>query len=340
MRALRMAIDDARWSEYAVSHPDSTPFHLPAWTKVIAGCYGFDSFALAVDGGDGQIVGGLPVVEFRSPLGMRRWASLPFTDYCPVLVDSNVDADAVMGAIVGFVADSTPHTLELRSEVAGVPDVKSVQVGYRHVLRIPESPDDLHPNKGHRYSKNRAIRKGVTVRQTTSAEALDTFYALHTLTRRRHGVPVQPRRLFDLLWERMIVPGNGVISVASVDGVDHAAAIYLMHNKTMIAKYHASDPSLPDMGAGYLIDWDSMLSACANGYTELDMGRSDFGADGLRLYKSSWGATELPLVYSQLASTRATRPQMRQHGLSKTIIRNSPLWFCRLAGKLLYRWAA
>ncbi len=340
MRVLRMSVDDVRWAEYAVSHQNATPFHLPAWAKAIADCYRFDAFALAALGDDGRIVGGLPAVEVRSPLGARRWVSLPFTDYCPMLLTEGADASAAVDAIARFVADSPARGLELRAAAADVPDVKAAQVGYRHVLQIPASADDLHPNKGHRYSRNRAIRQGVTVQRTTSHEALDTFYTLHTMTRRRHGVPVQPRRLFELLWERMIVPGNGVISVASVDGVEHAAAVYLMHNKTMIAKYHASHPGLPDVGAGYLIDWDAMLFASAEGYTELDMGRSDCDAEGLRLYKSSWGAQELPLVYSQLASDEATRPQMHQQGLSKAIIRNSPLWLCRFAGQVLYRWAA
>ena len=80
-----------------------------------------------------------------------------------------------------------------------------------------------------------------------------------------------------------------------------------------MAKYQGSDPGLPDKRAGYLIDWEMMVAGCAGGYHTLDLGRSDPGADGLRLYKSSWGAKEEPLTYTHVSRTRAARrPRLRR----------------------------
>ncbi len=83
-----------------------------------------------------------------------------------------------------------------------------------------------------------------------------------------------------------------------------------------------------------------MVTGCAEGYHTLDMGRSDPNADGLRLYKTSLGAEEMPLVYSHISRTPPGERRPGVGGLPQRIIRRSPLWVCRALGELLYRWAA
>ena len=84
-----------------------------------------------------------------------------------------------------------------------------------------------------------------------------------------------------------------------------------------------------------------MVAGCIEGYKRLDFGRTDFGADGLRYYKVGWGADEHPLSYSHVSSTPpASSGVPRVGGLTKQIIRRSPLWVCRGLGEVLYRWSA
>ena len=56
---------DPRWADFATTHPAGTPFHHPDWIRLVAGCYGFRAFALAVSDVTGAIRAGLPVVEVR-----------------------------------------------------------------------------------------------------------------------------------------------------------------------------------------------------------------------------------------------------------------------------------
>ena len=215
-----------------------------------------------------------------------------------------------------------------------------VAVGYLHSLSLPEDPTDLHPNKGHRNSRNRARRSGIQITRGSSATDIDAFYHLHTLTRRRHGVPVQPRRFFDLLQSRLLSHGHGWVTTATLDEQVLASGVYLSHNGTLVAKYYASDPAVPNSGAGYLIEWESMVTGCLEGYHTYDMGRSDPDADGLRLYKSSWGATETPLTYTHISHKAPEASQLHVGALPKRIIRHSPAWVCRALGEVLYRWSA
>jgi CelD/BcsL family acetyltransferase involved in cellulose biosynthesis len=341
MRVIPVQIDDPRWSEFVNTHPDAGPFHLPAWAATIADCYRFHAFALTVQGSDGEILAGLPVITVRSLRGSRRWVSLPFTDSCSPLIRADVAADEVFAAVDEHVVTAPVRGLEVRTALPPSLSHHPVPAGYIHTMALPGDPALLHPNKGHRNYRNQAVRKGVRVVQGCTAQDMATFYRLHTLTRRRHGVPVQPRRFFDLLLSRMLAPGHGFVATATANGEALTAAVYLIHNGTLVAKYQGSDPRLPDKRAGYLIDWETMVTGCTRGYHTLDLGRSDPDADGLRLYKSSWGAKEAPLVYTHISGT----PPVVRHGSSisgpaGSVIRRTPPWVCRALGEVFYRWAA
>jgi CelD/BcsL family acetyltransferase involved in cellulose biosynthesis len=151
---------------------------------------------------------------------------------------------------------------------------------------------------------------------------------------------VQPRRFFSLIADRLLGPGNGFVATALLDDEPVASGLYLSHNGVLVAKFGASDPQKRDCGAGYLIDWEVMTAACDEGYRLLDFGRTDPGADGLRLYKAGWGALEEPLVYTHISQSAPAPDRRRSERLQRWLISRSPLWVCRATGEILYRWAA
>ncbi len=340
MKAASIPLRDPRWRDFTASHPDASPFHLPAWASLIADCYGFDSFALVVCDTDGEILAGLPTLAVRSPLGMQRWVSLPFSDSCPMLVRPGVAAHDVVPPVRELVLASRTGGLEVRASLPVTADVHPVEVGYRQFIDLPSDPGDLRPKKNHRNARNRALRNGVQVVRGRTREDVASYYRLHALTRRRLGVPVQPRRFFDLIYDRIIKSGQGFVATARLDNEVVAAGLYLAHNRSLVAKFGASDPGRQDTGAGYLIDWETMCAACVEGYRTLDLGRTDADAEGLRLYKSGWGAVEEPLVYTHVSRQPPTHARPHVGGLSRGIISHSPLWVGRALGELLYRWSA
>jgi len=341
MRVDVVPIENPEWCEFATSHPAGTIFHLPVWTSIIADCYRFNAFALTVRTGQGEIVAGVPIVEVRSPWGGVRWTSLPFSDVCPLLARPEADLDDVVGTIRDYVITGPVRELEVRGSLPSTEDAHATHVGYHHRLRLPSDPSDLHPNKGHRYNRNLAKRAGVRVVQGSTAFDVMTYYRLHTLTRRRLGVPVQPRRFFDLIAERLVTQGYGFVATAMLDGEAIASGLYLGHNGVLTAKFGASDPAHRNTGAGSLCDWEVMVSASREGqFHTLDFGRTDADAEGLRAYKSGWGAEETPLIYTQISrqAQGVTRPHVG--ALPQRIIQQSPTWVCRALGEVLYRWSA
>jgi lipid II:glycine glycyltransferase (peptidoglycan interpeptide bridge formation enzyme) len=169
-----------------------------------------------------------------------------------------------------------------------------------------------------------------------SREDLDVFYRLHLETRRRLGVPVQPKRFLDLLWEHVIQPGLGFIVLARRAGRPLAGAVFLAWNGNLIYKFGASDARSWELRPNNLVIWTAIDWACRNGFRQLDFGRSDLENQGLRDFKSRWGAPETPLVYSYVAtSPPGSTPRLVMRAVAK-LIRSSPPIVCRLLGEVLY----
>jgi lipid II:glycine glycyltransferase (peptidoglycan interpeptide bridge formation enzyme) len=186
----------------------------------------------------------------------------------------------------------------------------------------------------------RAEREGVTVRTASGRADLDMFYALHTRTRRRQGVPVQPKRFFDLLWSRLVEPGLASIVLASAGGTPVAGALFLTWNRTTIYKFGASDPAGWPLRPNHLLFWTAIRDSCARGDVRFDFGRTDLDNAGLRAFKSGWGAVERPLVYSTIASGATEGREGAAGRLLSVAIQRGPSWLCRGIGEGLYRYAA
>lgn len=313
--------EDSRWAALAAAHPDALPFHLPAWSRLLADAYGFRPFVAALLDGD-AVEAGLPLLEVRG-----RWVALPFTDVCPPLGP----APALVSAL-DAARGETP--VEVR---AALPRAAGVAVAWRHVLALDADPyARFHPSQVQRNIR-RAERERVVVRPAaTEEDVTERYYALHVRTRRRLGAPTQRRRFFALLWRRLLAPGHGFALLAERDGVPAAGAIFLAAGRTVVYKYGASDERLWSARPNHALFWEAIRRSCTAGATRFDFGRTDFADAGLREFKRAWGAAEEELVYSALgAMPRAGG----LNPLARRVLRTAPPWVCRAAG-LLYGRAA
>lgn len=343
MSALELLeLTDPRWARFVSASGGSTPFHQPGWAQFLAECYRFPAHAAVVSDDTGKISAGLPMLEVGH-WARRRWVALPFTDYCPPLAASPHARDELVRAIEAAVAERGLRRAEIRG---GVPN--STVVGFRHVLPLGNDPaqvwNRLHRSQVQRNIK-RAEREGVTIRAaTTEDELTDVFYRLHLATRRRHGVPVQSRPFFRLLWRRQVAEGHGSLLLAEHGGVPIAAGLFLHSFGATVYKFGASEPSSWRLRPNHLLMWRAVEDACARGDDYLDFGRTDLDNSGLRDFKRRWGTDEEPLRYSWLGADTAAVKVPGHAGAAASIlataIRSGPSWVCRAAGGALYRYAA
>jgi predicted N-acyltransferase len=177
----------------------------------------------------------------------------------------------------------------------------------------------------------------VEIRRSTDKKDMFTFYDMLVETRRRHGAPVQPRRYFDLLWDRIIADGLGFLLTAYKDGEPVGGTVYVHFKGMLTAKYNASAPKHWKLRANNSLYWAAIKWGCEQGFTCFDFGRTETSNQNLRDFKNGWGAVEEPLVYSIIADRAPKPPSSRFDGLVKFIIRHSPPAVCRLAGEALYK---
>jgi lipid II:glycine glycyltransferase (peptidoglycan interpeptide bridge formation enzyme) len=191
----------------------------------------------------------------------------------------------------------------------------------------------------HARNVRRAERSGLLVEQGTSPQAVETFYRLHLLTRRRLGVPIQPRRFFERLAEEVLAAGLGFVLTVRQGDVPLAAAVFLAWKGVLVYKYGASDARYWNLRPNHLLFWWAIRWGCEHDYRVLDWGRTDLTDRGLRDFKSGWGAIESPLEYAVVADQPPSLAPSRLHSALRLLIRHSSPWVCRALGEHLYRYA-
>jgi CelD/BcsL family acetyltransferase involved in cellulose biosynthesis len=337
-----VAIDHPDWSSFVARHPEATCFHQPAWASLIAATYRLRAFALVHRDAAGAVVAGLPLVEVRRPAGSRRWICLPFTDMCGPLATAD-------GAVATLLREADDLRRRMRvadlviRDAVPVPEFSARDVAVTHRLALGVTAEGRAPKR--RGSVRRAIaaaeRSGVRVRLgDRQSDLVEEFYRLHVLTRRRQGVPVQPRRYFELLWTAMIEPGNGVVALAEHQDSVIAGAVFLTGGETVTYKYGASDDQFWPVRPNHAVMARAISWATEQGFAWFDFGRSDLDNPGLVRFKETWGAVAEPLTYVSASGDVAYGGPQHALTLLGGVIRRSPPTVCRAIGELLYRFAA
>jgi len=336
--ALVDPVADPRWGPLVARAPDAVVFHHPAWLALLTRRYRYAVHAVGVVRA-GELVAGLPFARVESRLTGRRLVALPFSDACPPLL-----ADpAARGPLLDAVAAARPDDLrlEVRADVA---DLAGGEVAVRHVehvLALDRAPERIEREvvrPALRRGAAKARRSGVVVQRCTDAAALETFYVLHRRTRRRQGVPTQPRRAITEL-HGVLAACGGFVLVARRGDVPLAAAVFLAQGRTLTYKYGASDERHLAVRPNNLLFLEAIRHGWEAGLERLDLGRTDLGNAGLRAFKASLGAQERPLPYTYVGGVPAERAGGPAGRVLSAAIRQAPPVVGGLVGAALYRHA-
>lgn len=333
-------IDDPDWLAFIESSPSAEVFHHPRWLELLRSQYGYQLQACCVGNGGG-IEAGIPIARIESRLTGRRLVALPFSDTCPPALAPDADPAALDALGEALVEESRRTGLELtvHGSLPSAPDAHVQHGFFRHLL--PLSADPAEVERG--YSKSqikrgikKAKREDLRAERHTDAAALDAFYALHVETRRKLGVPTQPKR-FIRRFEQLFAAGLGFVELILDQDEPIAAAVFLTYNGTVTYKYGASDARKLGKRPNNLLFSEVIRWACESGFHTLDFGRTDIDNEGLRAFKRSWGANEVELSYTYLTESEPSlEPGLRDRIMTTTIQRSPPV-VSRLVGEALYR---
>lgn len=336
-------ITDKQWQDYVFKEPNHTIFHHPSWAQVISETYGYQAFAMVNVNDTGEIVAGLPLVYVNSWLTGKRWISMPFSDHCKML---GRDKHSIMNLANGLIQEVESRAIpyvEIRDEVPSTALELMQNSYYLHQIDLTLGSEKLFKTfHKSRVQANirRADRNGIVVTRHSNREAIEAFYQLHLLTRKKQGIPTQPKKYFDTLWEKIICRDLGFIMLAHYNNQVVSAALLLQCNNTLVYKYAASDPNHMNLRGNHALIWEIIQWGCRNGYRSICLGRTDLDNSGLIRFKRGWGSTEQILRYSFYGNVETNYSSGWKQRLIKNLIHNLPPSAGKLIGKILYKHVA
>lgn len=331
---------DEHWDEQIARFPGATVFHTSAWARVLREAYGFRPCYLALSQ-SGSLQSVLTWMEVDSWITGRRGLALPFTDVCRVLMEGSESEPALWRAALQQGRDRGWRWMELRDSPNWLhPETPSTSY-YHHTLDLSAGERALF--EGLQPATRRGIRKaqqsGLTVGIADTRAATAEFYRLLELTRRRHGLPPQPRRFFAAIQKHLLAAGHGEVVLVRRGPTTIAGAVFLRYRTHVVYKFGASDERYQHLRGNNLVMWEAIRHFVQQGAQTLDFGRTSLDHDGLRRFKQGWGATENVLHYHRfdLRTDQYVTVPDRASGWHSTIFRRLPRPLSRLAGEILYR---
>lgn len=321
------------------AHPQGSFFHSAEWAAVLQDTYGYtpNYFVLKQAG---VLRALLPLMEVNSRLTGRRGVSLPFTDECEPLGTDAESFQGLMQQVLALGKAKAWKSVEFRGGRKLMGDVPASVEFYSHVLDLDGDEEVLLERV--EPSVRRAIRKaekeGVRVEVSDTLDALEEFYGLLCLTRKKHGIPPQPFEFFRNIHRHVILKGLGIVVLAHYEGREIAGAVYFNLGGKVIYKFGASDDAWQHLRGNNLVMWEAIKWHARKGFKNLHLGRTSLGNEGLRRFKLGWGAREERVEYVKydLKRGRFLKEKDESSGWHNKVFNAMPIWMSKLVGKALY----
>lgn len=328
------------WQAFAATHPASNGFHHEKWLRLLMNQYGFGLRIPAIRR-NGDVLAAVPFLETISARGKRKLISLPFTDCVSIL---SVDASAEQTLCRALISESwADYAAVLMKTDRSLPAAVTTSQWVRHELSTSAPLPEIHTDfaSGLKRNLRKAEKSGLRFEQRCDESALWTFYRLHLTTRKRLGVPVQPKSFFRQLLNGLLRNELGYIGLVTLDEKPLAAGVFLTYNKTTIYKYGASDPRTLELRPNEWMMYNAIRLAAQAGHTTFDFGISERTQDGLRRFKRKWGSVEMDVYNHCLAGHAPTSTMVaRAMPIVSLAIRHSPPIVCQTLGEIFYKYSA
>lgn len=340
-------LTDSRWQAFVSSQRRSSVFHSVPWLKALHRTYGFVPEVFTSSPAGSDLHDGVVFCRVTSWLTGARLVSLPCSDHCEPLTAASEGMSLLSDELADSISRDELRYIEIRPLDYVFKDSTPWRPAESHVLHtldlspaLPALFENFHASSTQRKIR-RAERSGLGYTQGRSGELLSQFYGLLLLTRRRHGIPPQPR-----LWFENLIDCFGdalTIRVASHEGRPVASILTLRHKNQLVYKYGCADQSYFSLGGIHLLFWHTIQEAKREGALSMDLGRSEATHTGLITFKDRWGATRQPLTYFRLSSLplahryyNGVRPTWGQRWAGRAISQ-LPDWIVNPLGRVLYR---
>lgn len=340
---------DERWDKFVENHPHGWICHLSGWKRVLEASFQhMKGYYLVIEDQGGTILAGLPLWEVRSWLTGNRLVSIPFATLSDPLCSSDGELDDLVNEAIRLCVRINMPMLEIRSVHSQQLSSDSRFIGNysfkHHFLLLEKDPEQLKKEfsyKSVRYEINRAYKSGLTLSIASNKEDLRAFHLLHTKTRSRLGLPPQPFRFFDALWDSFH-PSDRMRLLLAKDGQQLVAGqLYFKFRDRVSMEFEAWDRSRRHTSPNHFLIWEAIKLFHAEGLKVLDFGRTSERNIPLMDFKRRWGTKVMDLPIFLYAQKKYLPLDDREDSLSYRIMRrvcsSAPAWTLDSLGNFCYR---
>lgn len=339
-------IQDPRWATFTARHPRASIFHSVSWLMALKHTYGYEPVVFTTSPPDQELENGLAFCRVKSWLTGNRLVSLPFSDHCELLFDSEQHLEFLISNLLSEFEFKRWNYLEVRpvdvsfDRPGSSGGLEQAERFFLHVLDLHGDIDELFRNLDKDSVQRRVRRAGhasLDEKCGASEGLLKDFYRLLVITRRRHRIPPPPYAWFQNLIHYL---GESLEIRLAYQKVSPIAAILTLRFRGKVYyKYGCSDVRFNHLGAMPWLLWNTIAAAKSGGATEFDMGRTDANDAGLLAFKNHWVPHPRELVYWRFPKAAQDSPSSKgwKSKLAGPAFSYMPLGLLEFTGKLLYR---
>lgn len=328
------------WDEMILGYPEYSLFHTSGWIKTIIETYNYEPkfFTIESNNSFSAIV---PLIIIKSYLTGNRAISLPFSDYCEPLIKEKMNFKEMFDQILEFSKANKLKFVEFKGGKTLFNNLSASNFDYLHKLDLSIGEKNIFKNFSSNTKRNikKAERENIIVSISNSYEAMEDFYHMNCVTRKKHGLPPQPKKFFINLHKNLLNKGKGFIVIASHEGISIAGAVYFLVGRKAIYKFGASYMKYQHLRANNIVMWTAIKHCINKGYEKFCFGKTEPDNEGLRKFKLGWGTTEeVNNTYRYDLQKNSLVPfQTKTTGAHTKIFANTPLPLLKLFGLILYR---
>jgi serine/alanine adding enzyme len=294
--AVRQEIPAASgtWRRWVHDLRDPHLAHSQEWAAVIHRTYGHEPLYLAADDGSGR-AGVLPAFIVRRPLFGTAVTSMPFLDGGGPCSSSTAVESGLVESLITEARRLGARLIELRCNRRLNMSWEPAEHKVNLTLPLPSSAEQLwrQLDRSIRNQLRKAERSGLSV-DFGGAEKLEAFYSIFAIRMRELGSPVHDRAFF-----RAIVHEFGAqarVALVSKGETPIGALLALGFRDTLTVPWASCLSEYRTLCSNMLLYWETIRTACIEGFRRFDFGRSSRGS-GTYHFKKQWGAVESPLFW-------------------------------------------
>lgn len=339
---------DSRWNDFVEKHPFGCIFHHSAWKEVLEKTFPqLKSFYFIAEDSDAFIRSAIPFFWVNSWITGSRLVSLPFSLYCDPLVETQEVFNLLINAVMekqrqinaGFIVIRTRFVERFFTNM----NFKQF-IGYKnHTLSLTPSLETIKRSFHRscvRQRINRAEQSNITLSRARSESDVKCFYELYCMTRKKIGLPPQPYRFYQNMWE-ILYPRNMLgILIAKYQDQPVSSLLFLKYKQRVHAEYMGTDDNFLDHSPNILLFWKAIQQAKAEGYRFFDFGGSAINNLDLITFKRRWGTVEEDISHYYFPSIKGLSSEVEESTKYKLLTKLSPKLpdrFFKWAGQVLYR---